>query len=92
MAGTYSIADARAQLPTLVDRASGGAEITITRRGQPVAVLVPLHKRRAERSSGRTFSERYDAFLRRHSLEKEGLEEEFVEGLRDRSSGRKVRL
>lgn len=92
MAGTYSIAEARAQLPRLIDQASAGAEITITRRGQPVAALVAFHERPATRGGGRTFSERYDAFLRRHCLAKDGVDEDWVERLRDRSPGRRVRL
>ncbi len=36
----YSIAEARNNLPKLVDRAVAGEEVTITRRGKPVAQLV----------------------------------------------------
>lgn len=33
--------EARTHLPELLDRAAGGERITITRRGAPVAMLVP---------------------------------------------------
>jgi prevent-host-death family protein len=35
----YSIADAKNNLPKLVDRALAGEDVTITRRGKPVARL-----------------------------------------------------
>ncbi len=50
---TVSSTDARAGLPELLDRVLGGEEVTITRHGQPVAVLVrpaTLRTRRAERA------------------------------------------
>ena len=36
----YSIAEARAILPTLVDEVQAGNEVELTRRGKPVAVVV----------------------------------------------------
>ncbi len=47
-----NISQARAQLPTLIARVQTGEEITITRHGEPVAVLVrpdALRARRDER-------------------------------------------
>ena len=37
-----SLADAKARLSELVDRVEAGASINITRRGKPVARLVPV--------------------------------------------------
>ena len=37
-----NIADAKARLPELVERAAGGEEIVIARNGQPQARLMPL--------------------------------------------------
>jgi prevent-host-death family protein len=37
---TVSVSEARATLPELLDRVIGGEEVTITRHGQPVAVVV----------------------------------------------------
>jgi prevent-host-death family protein len=37
---TVSVSEARASLPELLDRVIGGEEVTITRHGQPVAVVV----------------------------------------------------
>lgn len=36
---TYSVADAKNQLPKLIDRALAGEEVIITRRGKPVVEL-----------------------------------------------------
>ena len=37
----YSVADAKTNLPRLIDRAVGGEEVIITRHGKPVAELRP---------------------------------------------------
>ena len=38
--GTVSIADAKARLSELVERAAGGETVQITRRGKPIAQIV----------------------------------------------------
>lgn len=38
---SYSVADAKAGLPRLIDRAVAGEEVIITRHGKPVAELRP---------------------------------------------------
>ncbi|HSL59722.1 MAG TPA: type II toxin-antitoxin system prevent-host-death family antitoxin [Acidimicrobiales bacterium] len=50
---TMSVSQARAALPEVLDRVLAGEEVTITRHGQPVAVVVrpdALRARRADRS------------------------------------------
>jgi prevent-host-death family protein len=47
--GTLTISEARAILPEVVDRVGRGEEITITRHGQPVAVVVRPDALRARR-------------------------------------------
>jgi prevent-host-death family protein len=37
----YSVVEAKNNLPKLLDRALAGEEVTITRRGRPIARLVP---------------------------------------------------
>lgn len=50
-----SVTEARAQLPSLLDRVEKGEEIQITRHGRPVAVLVrppePIENRLSPRSA-----------------------------------------
>jgi prevent-host-death family protein len=48
---SMTVSEARAALPDLLTRVEGGEEVTITRHGRPVAVLISpnaLHVRRAE--------------------------------------------
>ena len=52
---TITASEARATLPELLDRVLAGEEATITRHGQPVAVVVrpdALRVRRADRALG----------------------------------------
>jgi prevent-host-death family protein len=44
--------EARAALPEILDRVLDGEEITITRHGQPVAVVVRPDRLRARRADG----------------------------------------
>jgi antitoxin (DNA-binding transcriptional repressor) of toxin-antitoxin stability system len=37
---TMTVSEARAALPEVLDRVAGGEEVTITRHGRPVAVVV----------------------------------------------------
>ena len=39
---THSVADAKNQLPKLINRALAGETVVITRRGQPVVELKPV--------------------------------------------------
>jgi prevent-host-death family protein len=42
---TINVKDARSQLKALLERAEAGEEITIARRGKPIAKLVPPARR-----------------------------------------------
>ena len=37
---SYTISEARAQLPALLDRVAQGEEITVTRHGRPAVILI----------------------------------------------------
>ena len=90
MSRRYSIAEARSRLPKIVDDAEAGVEIELTRRGQPVAVLVS--RREFERLRGKRlhFRDAYKKFLETHSLEQIGVDKDFAASVRDRMTGRKV--
>ncbi len=92
MSPRYSIAEARSHLPSIVDQAEAGVEVELTRRGQPVAVL--LSRREFERLQGKRvhFGDAYRKFLERHSLREIGVDENFAASTRDRTTGRKVSL
>ena len=49
---SMSASEARAALPELLNRVEGGEEVTITRHGHPVAVLVRPDSLRARRAGG----------------------------------------
>ncbi len=63
----------------------------LTRRGQPVAVVVSHREFDRLRAKRRHFGEAYRLFLERFSLDKVGLERDFTSA-RDKSAGRKVSL
>jgi prevent-host-death family protein len=78
-------------LPKIVDEAEAGAEVELTRRGKPVAVIIS-HQLDRLRSQRPRFSDVYKAFLRKHSLEEISLEDDFFQAARERGTGRKVSL
>ena len=92
MSRRYSIAEARSRLPSIVDEAESGIEVELTRRGQPVAVLVSLREFERLRGKRQHFSNAYRKFLERHSPEEIGVEGDFAVSTRDRTVGRKVSL
>jgi prevent-host-death family protein len=92
MSQRYSIAEARSRLPRIVDEAEAGVEIELTRRGQPVAVLVSHREFERLRGKRLHFRDAYKKFLNTHSPEKIGVDKDFAASLRDRTAGRKVSL
>ena len=53
---SMSVTEARAALPDVPDRVIAGEEVTITRHGQPVAVIVRPETMRARRATPQRFS------------------------------------
>ena len=49
---TVSVYNARAEFSRLIERALGGEEIVITRRGRPAVRLVPVEEPRPPRKAG----------------------------------------
>jgi prevent-host-death family protein len=88
----YSIADARANLPSIVDEAESGQAIELTRRGKPVAVIVSLRELERLRGGRTQFSDAYRRFLESHKLRDVGMDADFFQSTRDREPGRKVSL
>jgi prevent-host-death family protein len=92
MSKQFSIAEARANLPTIVDQAEAGQKIELTRRGKPVAVVLSLRELERLRHERTSFGEAYRRFLQAHPLRDVGLEEGYFDSARDRGHGRKVSL
>ena len=86
----YSVAQARANLPAILDAVEAGNDVELTRRGQPVAVIVARSKYRSD-AERPTFAELYSAW-RARCPEGVDLPDDYFDELRDRSPGRKVRL
>ena len=60
----YTIAEARSRLPVIVDEAEAGADVELTRRGEPVAVAVSLREFERLRGTRQPFSDAYRKFYR----------------------------
>ncbi|WP_434043034.1 MULTISPECIES: type II toxin-antitoxin system Phd/YefM family antitoxin [Sorangium] len=88
----YSIAEARANLPTIVDEVEAGSTIELTRRGKPIAVVLSRQQYDALRSERPRFSEAYRLFLERFRLEEIGVDRDYFDSLRAAGPGRKVAL
>lgn len=85
----HSVAEARRHLPALIRAAEGGSTVEISRRGEPVAVLVS-RRTFEDLSGGRPgFMEAYRAFVQKTDLTALDLDpDEIFASVRDRSPGR----
>ena len=93
MAKRRSIAEARTHLPSLVKEAEAGEAVELTRRGEPVAVLIGRKQYARLTSKHRRFVEAYEKFVRDFDLAGLGIDpEEVFSGVRDETRGREVRL
>lgn len=90
MSRRYSVAEARAHLPSLLDSVERGEEVEITRRGRPVAVVVSLAEYERLKGTRVGFAETF-ARWRAEVRDEDLVPDEFFAGLRDRSPGRRVR-
>lgn len=93
MAQRYAIAEARANLPTLIDEVQAGAAVEITRRGEVIAVMISITEYERLRGRRGGFQDAYQQFLKKHSPADVGVDAAaFAKQARDRSPGRKVPL
>jgi len=88
----YSIAEARHNLAALVHELERKALIELTRRGEPVAVLLSIREYRRLTAKRGGFWSMYEAFRAATNLPQLKIELEVLDGLRDLSPGRPVRL
>jgi prevent-host-death family protein len=87
---TYSVADARARLSSILDDVEAGSEVRLTRRGRPVAVVLCPKKYDVLRSGRANFRDLYRAFVAHHAPEEIGLEPSLFALIRDRGAGRRA--
>lgn len=90
MTTTWTMAEARRRFRELLDRAARGEPVRISRRGQIAAVVIgPRDFERLERDLG-GFADAVRRF--RASVDANELLDDDLEGLRDRTPARPVRL
>ena len=92
MARRYSVAEARAHLPSILVQAEAGEAIELTRRGQPVAVVLSHEAFERLRNPRPSFGEAYRSLRKKHALDEVGLDDDFASSVRDRTTGRPVKL
>lgn len=88
-----SIAEARRNLPSLIREAERGKTVELTRRGEPVAVLVG-HRMFGRLTAGRRgFADAYREFVQSVDLAELGLDPDALfDGVRGSTPGRDVQL
>ena len=93
MAKQHSIAEARNNLPSLVRAAESGRAVELTRRGEPVAVLIGRRQYERLILKYRGFSAAYEEFTREINLAELAIDpDELFAGARDQSHGREIDL
>jgi len=91
MSRRYSIAEARHDLAALVHELEGRDLIELTRRGEPVAVMLSLREYRRLAAGRKKYWDAYRAFRETVDLSSLGIEPEVFDGVRDPSPGREAR-
>lgn len=91
MPKTYSIAQARHDLAAIVHELERHPLIQLTRRGQPVAVLLSMREYEHLQRTRVSFWEAYHAFRSSTDLKHLAIDARAFENVRDRSTGREVR-
>ncbi len=93
MADKHSIAEARRNLPRLVREAEKGVAVELTRRGEPVAVLIGWRQFERLALNRRGFVETYGDFINEIDLTELAFDpNELFAGTREKTGGRDVRL
>jgi antitoxin Phd len=92
MPKTYSIAQARHNLAAIVHEAERQSPVALTRRGEPVAVLLSLQEYQRLLAKEPHFWDAYTAFRSSVDLPKLGIEPKVFHNLRDPAPGREVDL
>ena len=88
----FSIAEAKDKLPSIIHQVEKGPSVKLTRRGEPVAVLLSVHEYELIDQKSRGF---WNALMRfRQVMQDSSVEiaDSDFEGLRDSSPGLEVQL
>jgi len=93
MSRRHSIADARNNLPELVRQAESGKPVELTRRGEPVAVLLGRKEYDRLTAPSRTFGDAWEKFSRSVDLRQANIDpDEIFADVRDDAPGRDASL
>src|SRR6185295_3312771 len=86
----YSIADARRNLPDLVNAVEAGAKMRLTRRGRPITIVVSVNDYERLTQKRTSFAEAFAEFRKRFPNRAGKPGPSYWVSLRNRGSGRKV--
>ena len=89
---SYSVAEARQNLARLIRDAERGRAVEITRRGEPVVVLLSASGDLALTGERPSFVAAVGAIRERLAVDQLGIGEVEFDGLRDEAPGREVPL
>ena len=92
MVKQYSITEAQRSLSDLVEEATSGAEVLLSQRGRPVAVLVSMARYAELKTRRGSFAEAYAAFRAKSAAAGARVTSEHFRSLRAREAGRQVAL
>jgi len=80
------------QFASLVHAVEENSVIEITRRGEPVAVILSIHEYRTLKGVDKDFWVEYLKFCKNNDVKEDSLKEDEFANLRDRTPGREVNL
>ena len=92
MPKSYSIAEARNDLPGLIHDVERGDPVKITRRGKPVAVLLSAREYDRIAATRPTFADAYATWKSSVDFDEIAVEPDHFAARRERSPGREVKL
>ncbi len=90
MSRSYTIAQARNHFASIVHEVEKAAPVEVTRRGEPVAVVLSVQTYRRLLAARTDFWDSYESYRQRVDLSRLAIEPQVFEGVRDGSPGREV--
>ena len=88
----YTIAEARHNLAAIVHELEDKEQIELTRRGEPVAVLLSIKAYQRLTAPPKKFAAAYQEYLASQPVTEEEGEPDLLADVRDRTPGREVDL
>ena len=93
MKNRHSIADARRNLPAIIREAENGNEVELTRRGEPVAMLIGVKAFKQLKSTQGDFATEYRKFRQSVNLYDLNLDpDELFGDVRENIEGREIQF